>query len=519
MNMRVRRACLQRLAGLLLMCCAVCASAAEIDRPNIVVILADDLGSGDLGCFGATTIHTPRLDRMAAEGVRFTDFYSAAPFCSPSRAALLTGRLPARCGLPYVLFPTENHGLPQEELTLAELLREQGYATACIGKWHLGWSPAFRPGRQGFDEFFGLPYSNDGVEWGIGEPFIQTHGVEPLPLVDGDRVVEAPVDQSTLTRRYTERAIEFIRTHRERPFFLYLAHTMPHTPQYASMEFEGKSAGGLYGDVVEELDHFTGRLLDSLEELSLSERTLVVFTSDNGAAPKPPQPAQGAAAGRSDAKPGRFAGRAFGGSNGPLRAGKGTTFEGGVRVPGIAWWPGTIAAGRTVETPVSTLDLVPTAVALAGRVLPGDRTFDGVDLSGLLLRGEPLPQRVLYHYFGLQLQAVRDGRWKLFVEVDQLPTPRPASLWWDHQPALFEKQHRPLARPELYGLASDTGEKTNVATGHPEEIQRLSSVAREFDAALQADRRPMQFAPGPTPPEPGRVRNVDDDLSRWRQRK
>src|SRR5690349_15805910 len=216
-------------------------AAEPAARPNIIVILADDLGYGDLSCYGSPNITTPRIDRMAREGVRFTDAYVAAPFCSPSRAALLTGRLPARCGVPYVLFPAEHHGLPSDEITLAELLRVQGYSTACIGKWHLGWTNASRPLAQGFDEFFGLPYSYDSTEWGAGERFMQVMGLAPLPLYDGETIVEAPVDQSTLTRRYTERAVQFIRASRDRPFFLYLPHTMPHIPQYASPQFAGRS--------------------------------------------------------------------------------------------------------------------------------------------------------------------------------------------------------------------------------------------------------------------------------------
>src|SRR5437868_6033500 len=226
------------------------AYSAEIQSPNIVLIVADDLGYGDLGCFGAKDIATPRLDAMACEGIRFTDFSVAAPFCSPSRAALLTGRLPARCGVPYVLFPAEHHGLPANERTIAALLHERGYVTACVGKWHLGWTATSRPLAQGFDEFFGLPHSNDSTEWAIGERFTQVMGLQPLPLIEGDKVVEAPVDQSSLTRRYTERAVHFIRENRDRPFFLYLPHTMPHIPQYASAEFAGKSKAGLYGDVV-----------------------------------------------------------------------------------------------------------------------------------------------------------------------------------------------------------------------------------------------------------------------------
>lgn len=501
------------LALLVALAAAGWARAAESPPPNFIVIVADDLGYADLGVQGSTSIATPRLDRMAREGIRFTDAYSAAPFCSPSRAALLTGRLPARCGVPYVLFPAENHGLPAAEITLAELLRTRGYATACIGKWHLGWAPPFRPQRHGFDVFFGTPYSNDSTEWAAGEPFLQVMGLEPFPLVDGDRIIEAPVDQATLTRRYTERAVAFIREHRDRPFFLYLPHKMPHVPQYASPAFAGKSRGGLYGDTVEELDWSTGVILDTLRELGLDARTLVVFTSDNGAPFRAAAREDGTAkAKKKQAGAARFPGRTLAGSNGPLRAGKGTTFEGGIRVPFIVRWPGGGAAGRVIAEPVSQLDLFPTCAALAGAALAADRVFDGRDVRGLLAgtadAGAP---RMLYHYFGYQVQAVREGRWKLFPVVDRRPEPRPPSLWYDHQPALFETQHRLRAAPELYDLAADPGELRNVAAEHPEVVARLATRMREFDTALQRDRRPMEFVPGPPPPAPGAIRPAGGD--------
>ncbi|MDO8541570.1 MAG: sulfatase [Opitutaceae bacterium] len=507
-------------------CSAVRAGApATASKPNVIVILADDLGYGDLGIQGSRTLATPRIDRMAREGVRFTAAYAAAPFCSPSRAALLTGRLPARCGLPYVMFPAEHHGLPEAEITLAELLKTQGYATACIGKWHLGWDRAFRPRRHGFDVFFGLPYSNDSNEWPVGAPFMQVMGLEPLPLMEGDRVVEAPVDQSQLTRRYTERALAFIRDNRTRPFFLYLPHTMPHVPQYASEKFAGNSKGGLYGDAVEELDWSTGAILDTLRELKLEENTLVIFTSDNGAAIRraanAPGKARDSAAPKKQAAGGgeRFPGRSFGGDNGPLRAGKGTTFEGGTRVPFIARWPGQIAAARVSDAPISLMDVFPTMAQLAGASLPGDRTYDGRNIERELIRGAAAAeteQRPMFYYFGYQLQAVREGRWKLLVAVDRRPEPRPVSLWFEHLPRVFETQHRLLAEPELYDLSQDIGETRNVAAQHPEVVTRLAKLAREFDAALQPDQRPMQFVPGPTPPAPQTIRTPQTDLSAWR---
>ncbi len=489
-------------------CVAIGVSAsAQLPRPNIVLVVADDLGYGDLGCYGATDIATPRLDAMARDGVRLTDFSVAAPFCSPSRAGLLTGRLPARCGVPYVLFPAEHQGLPPDEITLADVLKARGYATACIGKWHLGWSPRFRPLNHGFDQFFGLPYSNDSTEWAPHERFTQVMGLEPLPLIDGDQVIEAPVDQSLLTRRYTERAIDFIRTNRQRSFFLYLPHTMPHIPQHASAEFAGKSKAGLYGDAVEEIDWSVGRLLDTLGELGLDERTLVIFTSDNGAPVRPRQP---------NAKnDGRFPGRSFGGSNGPLRGGKGTTFEGGLRVPAISRWPKKFAAGRVINEPLSALDLFPTLAALAGAAIPHDRVIDGQDVSDLLVRSQsPAKPRVLFHYFGPQLQAVREGTWKLFVQIDELPEKRLPSVWFTHQPELFSRQHRLWPKPTLYDLANDLGETMDVASQHREIMQRLAESARKFDVEFQRDVRDLEIAPGPAPPLPGAVRGASEEPSR-----
>ncbi len=486
-------------------------AAAPVPPPNVIVIFADDLGYGDLGCYGSKTIATPHLDRMAREGLRFTAAYAAAPFCSPARSGLLTGRLPARAGQPYVLFPAEHTGLPAAEITIAEVLKTRGYATACIGKWHLGWAPPFRPQAQGFDRFYGMPHTNDPREWRLGEPFTQLTMFGPLPLVDGERIIEAPVNQELLTQRYTEQAIAFIRANRERPFFLYLPHTMPHVPQYASPRFAGKSRGGLYGDCVEEIDASTGAILDTLRELQLDRRTLVIFTNDNGA------PARGGAANPAKkAAKENFPGRQLAGSNAPLRAGKSTTFEGGVRVPFIAWWPGRIAARDAVDVPISHLDLLPTFARLAGADLPADRVLDGRDVSPLLLDGIAGAPRPIFHYFGYQPQAVREGRWKLFVPVQTRPNVKHVSLWWAHAPAAFDNQHRLLAAPELYDLERDPGEKTNVATQHPDVVTRLSARVREFDAGLQRDARPMQVEPGPPAPAPGAIRTAETDLTKYR---
>lgn len=485
---------------------ALAATAAPADAPNFVVILADDLGYGDLGCYGSTTIATPRLDQMAREGVRFTDFYVGAPFCSPSRAALLTGRLPARAGVPYVLFPTEHTGLPPREVTIPEVLKPSGYVSACIGKWHLGWRRELRPQMHGFDEFFGLLHTNDVEEWTPGSAFQQLGMFGPLELRDGDRIVEAPVDQATLTQRYTQRALDFIRRNRERRFFLYLAHTMPHVPQYASAAFAGKSKDGIYGDAIEELDWSTGQIVDTLRELGIAQRTLVIFLSDNGANARAARPNPKA----------RFPGRSFGGSNGPLRAGKGSTFEGGIRVPCIAWWPGHLAEQRTETTPASGIDFLPTFAALAGAPMPANLTLDGIDLRGLL-QPKPVvpPTRPLFHYFGVQLQAVREGPWKLILPIDALPTTRVPSIWFDHQPGLFERQHRLWPKPTLYDLSRDIGEANDVAATHPEIVERLQAKAHAFDARFQKEIEPVLQLPGPKQPKPGQIREASYDARPW----
>ena len=369
------------LCALVAFCFAVPrTSAQEADAsddgrpPNLVIIFTDDLGYGDLAVYGHPTINTPHLDRMAAEGMRFTQFYSAASVCTPSRAALLTGRLPVRSGMASderrVLFPDSKFGLPQSEVTIAELLKEQGYATAAVGKWHLGSQPEYLPTRHGFDTYFGIPYSND-MDNVAGRP---SHEIafEPkpeywnVPLLRDTTEVERPADQYTITKRYTEEAVDFIREHQEEPFFVYLAHSMPHIPLFVSEDFDGISLNGLYGDVIEEIDWSVGQVLETLRELDLDERTLVFFTSDNGP---------------------WLVFDTHGGSSGLLRGGKGMTWEGGMREPAIAWWPGTIEAGQVERRVASTMDLLPTAAAVAGTDAPDDRTIDGKSLLPLL-RGE-----------------------------------------------------------------------------------------------------------------------------------
>ena len=429
------------------------ASAPEIspsDLPNIVILFADDLGYGDLGTYGNPTIRTPNLDRMAAEGMKFTQFYVGASVCTPSRAALITGRLPIRSGMANdrfrVIFPPSQGGLPDSELTIAEALKTAGYATGIFGKWHLGHRPEHLPPNHGFDEYFGVPYSNDMSA--VLNPALAERGYTALPLMRGIQTIEQEPDQRTLTRRYTEEAIAFIRRNRGRPFFLYLPHTFPHVPLFAGEDFAGNSPRGLYGDVVEELDWSTGEILATLRESGLDENTLVVFTSDNG--PWITQELEG-------------------GSAGLLHDGKGTTWEGGMRVPALAWWPGTIEAGLTSTALATTMDLYATALTLAGVPLPADRIVDGVDLTPVM-RGEREQVRdVVYYYRGTRLFAVRRGPWKLHFITQ--------SAYVGDQPVA----HDP---PALYNVEEDPAERFDVAADYPELIADLVSIADEHQAAL-----------------------------------
>lgn len=417
-----------------------------LQQPNIVIILADDLGYGDLACYGAPSIRTPHLDRMAIEGLRFTDFYAPAEVCTPSRAALLTGRYPIRNGMfgkPRVLLPNSPGGLPREEITIAAALKSCGYATAHIGKWHLGIHPGGRPNDHGFDYSFGLPYSND-MDKRDGVPDDAAGWEDPpvdgweVPLLRNGEVVERGVDQTTLTRRYTREAVTFIRENKTRPFFLYYAHTFPHVPLFASPEFRGRSRRGAYGDTVEEIDWSAGQVMETLREEGLAENTLVVFTSDNG--------------------PWLIYGEQ-GGSPGPLRNGKGSTWEGGMRVPGIAWWPGRIAPGSTAAL-ANGMDLFSTALALAGAQPPADRSIDGVDLSPLLIarRASPEEERPFFYYRGDVLFACRIGDHKLHLMTqDGYIEPEPT-------------RHDP---PLLFNLGRDPGESHDVAANHPEILKTI----------------------------------------------
>ena len=460
------------------------AGAANTDKPqrppNFVVILCDNLGYGDVGCFGSKLHRTPNVDRMAEEGMRLTGFYSTSGVCTPSRASLMTGCYPRRVNMHVdehgiaVLRPVARKGLHPDEVTIAEVLKTRGYATACIGKWHLGDQPPLLPTRQGFGLYFGIPYSDDmtqrkGTNW------------PPLPLIEGERVVEAPADRNTLTRRYTEKAIEFIKANRDRPFFLYLPHAMPGSTlrPFASKPFQGRSENGPYGDSVEEIDWSTGQILDELRELKLDEQTLVIWTSDNGAPRRsPPQ-----------------------GSNKPLGGWGYTTMEGGMRVPCVARWPGRIPEGKSRDEIATTMDLLPTFARLAGAKLP-ERTIDGYDIRPLLFGKEDAqtPYKAFFYYHKGQLHAVRQGKWKLHL-------------------ANGKKLHnlgnaRKPFKAELYDLDADVGETDNLAAQHPDVVQRLTKLAEQARAELGDDdqegsgQRPAGFVENPQPLVKGKPGNT-----------
>jgi arylsulfatase A-like enzyme len=457
---------------------AVCVSSAAslasaAGGPNFIVINIDDLGYADTSAFGGST-PTPELDRMAREGRKLMSHY-AAPVCSPSRAALMTGCYPKRV-LPIggVLFPGAAVGLNPEEVTVAEVLKDAGYATACIGKWHLGDQPEFLPTRQGFDSYYGLPYSNDmgpasdGSKSNLGQPLpkqkdddtkieqdddgIRGNHQPPLPLVENEKVIER-VDakgQQTITRRYTERAVKFIESNKDRSFFLYLPHSAVHFPHYPAPQFVDKSHRDLYHDWVLEIDWSVGQVLDAVRKAGLEKNTLVLFTSDNG----------GPLKNKSD--------------NGPLRGGKATTFEGGVRVCTIAWWPGKVPAGSETWAMTSMMDVLPTFAALAGAKLPKAK-LDGLDVTEVLLGDAKAkgPRDVFYVYRGFDLEAVRQGPWKLHLKTG-----------------------------ELYNLDDDLGEASDVAKAHAEVVKRLTKVAEKMDDDLGIKK---QLGPGVRPL--GRVKN------------
>ncbi len=411
--------------------------------PNFVILFADDLGWGDLSCYGHPLIHTPNLDRMAAEGARFTSFYAAAPVCTPSRAGLLTGRYPIRAGQPGNTGPGTIGGLPLGEILLPQILKPRGYRTMAIGKWHLGFQPQdYLPTRRGFDSWLGLPYSNDMIP-----PWVKTE--RPLRLYRDENPIREVQNQDDLTPLYTEEALRFIRENRTRPFFLYLAYSMPHLPVSAPPSSRGRSRAGLYGDVIETLDASAGRIRRALEELQLHRDTLVVFTSDNGPWHNlPPRMLAGGV------EPWHT------GSPGPFRGAKGTTWEGGPRVPGIFWQPGSVRP-QTVFDMGSTLDLLPTIAALAGAELPDSRVLDGFDLRRTLQLGQPSPRQEFFYCLDKRLEAVRQGPWKL--------------------------RHAPNAEPELFHLERDPSERYNLLAREPEIARRLETRLRGFAREIGAE--------------------------------
>ena len=437
---------------------ALTSTLATADTTNVVIIFCDDLGYGDLGCYGNPTIATPNLDRMASEGQKWMEFYVAACVCTPSRAALQTGRYPIRNGMcssqRRVLFPDSSSGLQQSEITIGRMLKNKGYATHCVGKWHLGHLEPYLPTSHGYDSYFGIPYSNDmdGVKNGLSHrerfwsPKIEYWNV---PLMRDTEVVERPANQHTITRRYTEEAQKLIKKNRDKPFFIYLAHSLPHVPLFVSTEFTGVSRRGLYGDVIEEIDWSVGQIVQTLKAEGIAERTLVVFTSDNGPW------------------------KSFndhGGSAGLLRDGKGSTWEGGMREPTIFWWPGKIQP-KVVMDMGSTLDLMPTIASITGATLPTDRELDGYDLSPVLLAGKASPRRNMFYYHGSEVFAVRSGMYKAHFKTK--------TSYVGQESAVI---HDP---PLLYHLGHDPSEQWDIATECPEIVKQIAELKRQHEHNIE----------------------------------
>lgn len=434
-------------------------------KPNIIIILTDDLGYGDLSSFGAPNIRTPHLDKMVSEGQKWTNFYSAASVCTPSRAGLLTGRYPVRSGMASdverVLFPDSKGGLPEREITVAEQVKKAGYATAMVGKWHLGHLEEHLPTNHGFDSYYGIPYSNDMDRsednpqgdnyfedyWEFAEEEIPLHYYN-VPLMRGTDIIERPANQNTITRRYTEESLSFIEKHKDEPFFLYLAHNLPHIPLFASDEFTGDSDAGLYGDVIEEIDHGVGLIIDKLKELEIEKETMVVFTSDNGP---------------------WLTFKTHGGSAGMLRAGKGMTWDGGMRVPAIFWWPETIKP-KTVTDIGSTLDIFTTVSHAVGVEVPNDRVVDGVNLAPVLFGDGDSPREEMLFYRGATLYAARKGNFKAHYIIEGAY-------------GQFEEREV-LETPMLFNLEEDAGEKYDVADQHPEILVEIEEMVQNHKENL-----------------------------------
>lgn len=449
------------------------ALTAAPERPNVIIIYADDLGWGDLGCYGNPSIRTPNLDSMAARGMRFTDFYSAAEVCTPSRAALLTGRYPVRNGMCHdkfrVLRNNSLGGLPKDEMTLPKILKKQGYDTGCVGKWHLGHRPEHLPPNHGFDSYFGMPFSNDmmpspDAPKGRTKMFEENNAYWRTPLIRDLEVVDERPDQRQLTRLYTEESLKFINAHKERPFFLYLAHSFPHVPLFASEAFRGKSRGGIYGDVVEEIDWSVGKIVQELRQLKLEQNTLIVFSSDNG--------------------PWTLFDN-HGGSAGPLREGKGSTWEGGMRVPGLFVWPGHIPEGTVQRQLASTMDVFATVAKVAGAQLPRDRSIDGQDISPLLFQKDATPEHTPFFYYrGSRLFAVRMGEWKAHF-ITQSGYGGDAAVLHDV--------------PLLFHLGEDPGERWNRADKHPEILASMrEAVSRHQEGITPVPSQLVETEPKKT---------------------
>jgi len=440
---------------------------ADDPPPNVVVIFMDDMGYADIGPFGADAYETPHLDRMAKEGRVFTDFYVTQAVCSASRAGLMTGCYNVRVGILGALGPSAKTGINSDEVTIAEICKQKDYATACYGKWHLGHHEKFLPMQHGFDDYFGLPYSNDMWPYHPGVlhlPMEQRLKRWPhLPLVDGNKVVNAQVtgeDQEQLTTQYTERAVQFIEANKAKPFFLYVPHSMVHVPLYVSEKFKGKSKAGLFGDVMMEVDWSVGQILDTLRKHELQERTLVIFTSDNG-----PWLSYGDHAG----------------SAGPLREGKGTMFEGGCRESCVMWWPGKIPADTKCSVPAMTIDILPTVAGLIGANLP-EHTIDGKDIWSLMsgAAGAESPHEAYFLYYGKQLQALRSGQWKLhFPHGYRTMAGKPGGTG-----GIPENYSQAEIGLELFDLEADVGETTDVSDKHPEVVARLSALADQMRKEL-----------------------------------
>ena len=460
-----------------------CLAGHPAATTNIVLIFVDDLGYADIGPFGATKVKTPHLDKFAAEGMKFTSFY-ATPVCSMSRACLMTGCYNARVSMPGVLFPGNNIGLHPDEITLADVVKQKGYSTICIGKWHLGHRQPFLPTKQGFDSYFGTPYSNDmtidtehaqfAADCVFREGMTQEKAREKairntVPLMRGEEVFEYPADQATLTQRYTTEAVKFIREHKTEPFFVYLPHTMVHVPLAASERFRGKSGNGLLGDAIEELDWSVGEIMATLTEAGLDEQTLVIFTSDNGAAT---------------------------GSSAPWRGKKGTCLEGGVREPCLMRWPGRIPAGTTCDQIAGNIDLLPTFAKLVGVETDKDRILDGRDITPLMFDPLSGPVRETHLYFTARqsLAAIRQGDWKLLLEASANNAPGKKAGKKNNKKekdTSGDKTNPDPTGPLLYNLATDPAESKNVAAEHPELVTQLLEEAVRREIEIRNHRRPV----------------------------